>query len=128
MDSLSAMLGQSQIRSDSGSVFDLLGKKKHLYSQITDHEAWLDFMSRLVQLREGTRAALERGVIDNHGHTHEPEQRAVLYVVESLLDYVPSINRDFDQLLASMQSDEAISGIEGLYGEDRPMGNLTSLT
>lgn len=81
-------------------------------------------MYRLTQLREGTRGAIERGVMDSYGHTHEPEQRAVLYVVEQLLGYLPGIHRDYEQFLAILQQDEAVANAP-VYGDD-VLSNLTS--
>lgn len=106
------------------SAFETLRKQKALYTRIEGEEAWKDFMFRLAQLRDGTRVAIERGIVDAHGKTHEKEQRAVLYILEQMLTYVPNIHRDHDQMLAAMSADESLANAP-VYGEDM-MGNLTT--
>ena len=74
-------------------------------------------MFRITQMRDGTKLAIERGVVDAHGQTHEPEQRAVLYVLEQMLSYVPLIEREYEQMLTTMASDEALANAP-VYGDD----------
>lgn len=127
LDSLLVTWGWGPILTPNGSSFERVSQQKHLYSQIETSEAWQDYQFRLTQLREGTRIALERGVVDAFGKTHEPEQRAVLYVIEELMGYVPNIHAMHAKMQADMQNDEARSGKNSLYGDDVAMGNLTSL-
>jgi hypothetical protein len=124
VDNLLGVGGWVPVSSQVNDNFSLLRKQKALYSLIESSEAWKDFNFRMTQLRDGTRLAIERGVVDNHGKTHEPEQRAVLYVLEQLMGYVPSINRDFEQMMKSLEADEARAGAP-VYGDDQPM-DLTS--
>ena len=124
MDRLLAKAGWVPVNSPNGG-FDLIKKQKALYSLIEDKEAWKDYQFRLTQLRDGTRVAIERGAVDAHGLTHEPEQRAVLYVVEQLLSYVPSITKEYEQMVTALKSDESLAN-NSLYGDDQMM-DLTSI-
>ena len=117
--------GWGPVVSHKGETFDLLKKQKALYSIIETSEAWKDYQYRLTQLRDGTRIAIERGVVDVHGQTHEPEQRAVLYILEQILGYVPSINKEYEQMVTALKTDEAVAN-DNLYGDDQFM-NLTSV-
>jgi len=117
--------GWGPVVSHKGETFDLLKKQKALYSIIETSEAWKDYQYRLTQLRDGTRIAIERGIVDAHGQTHEPEQRAVLYVVEQMLGYVPGINREYEQMVKALQADESLAN-DNLYGDDR-FADLTSV-
>jgi len=117
--------GWAPVASHKGETFDLLKKQKALYSIIENSEAWKDYQYRLNQLRDGTRVAIERGAVDAHGMTHEAEQRAVLYVVEQMLAYVPSINKEYEQMVAALKADESIAN-DNLYGDDR-FADLTSV-
>ena len=123
MEDLLHRAGWAPVASLSDEPFELIKKQKALYSRVESEEAWKDFMFRLTQMRDGTRIAIERGVVDQHGRTHEPEQRAVLYVLEQLLTYVPGINRDYEQMIKMLQADEAVANAP-VYGGDQ----MTALT
>ena len=92
-----------------------------MYSQITDTPAWKDYQYRLSQLREATRSAIERGGVDKHGMRHDDEQRAVLFLLDQLFTYLPSIYEQHDQILASLKHDEEHAGTT-LYGDDVLIG------
>jgi hypothetical protein len=114
--------GWSPILSDKGT-FEQLKKQVLLYKQITHTEAWKDYQHRLSQLREATRYAVERGGYDKHGRRHDDEQRAVLFMLDQLLSYLPAITEQYENIVANLKADESLAGAP-LYGEDR----LTSLT
>ena len=121
MGSLLATAGWAPIHSDKGT-FELLKKQVALYQQILHTEAFKDYQYRLTQLRESTRSAIERGGLDKHGHRHDDEQRAVLFLLDSLLGYLPSIYDQYEGILANMKADEAKAGMP-LYGEDQLVGS-----
>jgi hypothetical protein len=114
--------GWTPIRSDNGT-FEALKKQVALYNRIESEEAWKDYQYRLSQLRDATRSAIERGGLDKYGNRHDDEQRSVLFMVDSLLTYVPAIQEQYKQVLNSLKADEAKAGTP-LYGDDV----LTSLT
>ena len=120
-----ATSGLTPIVSDSGT-FDLLKKQVLSYQQIKETAAWKDYQFRLSQLREATRFAIERGGLDKYGQRHDDEQRACLYLLDNLLGYLPALQEQHDQIVASMLSDEAKAGTP-LYGDDILMGATTDL-
>ncbi len=111
MVALLATAGLRPVCSDNGT-FDLLRKQVNLY--------------KLSQLREATRSAIERGGLDKYGLRHDDEQRAVLFMLDSLLAYVPAIQEQHDQIVASLQADESKAGT-ALYGDDVLVGSHSDL-
>lgn len=105
-------------------TFETLKKQVAYYNRIAGEDGWKDFQYRLSQLREATKQAIERGGLDKWGNSHTEEQRAVLFLLDNLLTYVPAIKEQHDQIVASLQADEAKAG-QPLYGMDR-IQSLTS--
>jgi hypothetical protein len=117
--------GWAAIHSGDAGVFEQLKKQVALYKQIIGTEAWNDYQHRLNQLREATRYAVERGGYDKNGRRHDDEQRAVLFMLDQLLGYLPAINEQYENIVANMRSDESKAN-SSLYGGDQLMGSLTS--
>lgn len=113
--------GWKPIVSEQGT-FEQLKKIVALYGRIEHEEAWKDYQHRLSQLREATRSAIERGGLDKWGHRHDDEQRAVLFLVDSLITYLPAIREQHDQIVTSLKADEAKAGAP-LYGDDQLIGS-----
>ena len=107
----------------SDGTFETLKKQVALYNRLVGEEAWKDYQFRLAQLREATRSAIERGGLDKFGQRHDDEQRAVLFMLDNLLSYVPAIQEQYQGIVANMKGDEALAGMP-LYGEDKLMGSL----
>lgn len=122
MVNLLATSGWGPILSSDGT-FDQLRKTIALYSRIIHEDAWKDYQHRINQLREATRSAIERGGLDKWGRDHTDEQRAVLFLLDNLLSYLPSLQEHHDQILANLKADEARAQAP-VYGDDV----LTSLT
>ena len=116
VDNLLTTAGWVAIHSDNGT-FDLLKRQVALYQQIIHTDAWKDYQFRLSQLRKATRDAIERGGLDKWGKRHDDEQRSVLFMLDNLLTYLPTIQEQHDQVISSMKADEARAG-EPLYGAD----------
>lgn len=124
MEALLKESGWSPIRSNSGTAFDTLQQQVNNYKYIEDQPAWKDFLFRLSQLRESTRVAIERGGVDKFGRRHDDEQRAVLFMLDNLLSYVPSLREQFDYIVQSQEATNSL--VAGpIHGEDR-LANLTT--
>lgn len=124
MASLLKDSGWAAIQSANGT-FETLKKQVALYRQIEGTEGWKDYQFRLSQIREATRSAIERGGLDNFGRRHDDEQRAALFLLDSLLSYYPTLVEQYEGILSNMRGDEALAGMP-LYGDDR-LNSLTSL-
>lgn len=128
MEALLKVSGWRPIRSNStdATIYDTLKQQVTQYGAIHDHPAWLDFQFRLSQIREATRLAIERGGVDQHGQRHDDEQRRVLYVVDTLLSYVPSLKEQ----LAIIEASQAPAADEKgpIHGTDQLRGSFLSLT
>jgi hypothetical protein len=122
--SLLTTSGWAAIHSGDAGVFEQLKKQVALYKQITGTEAWRDYQHRLNQLREATRYVVERGGYDKNGRRHDDEQRAVLFMLDQLLGYLPAINEQYENIIANMRSDESKAN-SALYGDDKLIGSLT---
>lgn len=68
------------------------------YSEIENHPAFLDYQYRVKQMRDGLVAQLQQGSVDKWGKNHDNEIRASLYVLNSLLAYLPTLKADYDKL------------------------------
>lgn len=119
MDRLLATSGWEEIPSSPNEGrFDHVKRKVALYRAIKDNEAWKDHLHALSTLRKGTQLALERGLVDNYGRTHEPEQRALLYALDQILAYYPSLEGEYERGLEVLKGEEGMAN-RPLYGEDK---------
>lgn len=123
MEALLRTSGWRPIRSNS--AFETLQQQVVQYNGVKDNPAWLDFQYRLAQLREATRLAVERGGVDRNGERHDDEQRKVLFVLDTLLGYVPALREQLAIIEANKPKPESEKG--PIHGEDL-LGSFVSLT
>ena len=96
-------LAPHPVRWDDKDKFASIERRHILYAELERHEAWLDFVHRMSQVKEGLERDLLIGTLDANGHGHDDEKRAALNVVNVMLAYVPAIHRDFDDMRRNVE-------------------------
>lgn len=68
------------------------------YNDIEGTYAWKDYQKRLVQLREATSQDIIVGTLDSQGKDRTNEKRAALFILDTLLSYLPRLKRQYEQM------------------------------
>ena len=69
-----------------------------LYLDLEQMAAWKDFLHRIHQVKIGLVENLVSGSgLDTNGVDHSNEIRLTLHAINTILYYVPSLHRDFEE-------------------------------
>lgn len=85
------------------SKFEDIATLRSHYGDIKNKPAFKDFIHRITQARDGMENNLVRGDgLDKFGICHDNEIRAVLHCLNTILGYIPAIEKDFRKAEANI--------------------------
>ena len=107
------------IHSDNAGHFAKLEQVVLLYSDIEDSAAWRDYQHRINQLRTATVNEIISGTHDVRGKDRTQDKRAVLFILDTLLSYLPALKVRYEKMLKDKEQLEARGPSTGrLHGND----------
>jgi hypothetical protein len=73
------------------NTYEELSRLYAIYTALSHTPGWLDFTSRLTNMRDELVRELLTGTVDTHGVAHDDEKRAVLVYVNRALAFTPTL-------------------------------------
>lgn len=83
----------------------------------------------LTKVQKGLVDQLFLGTLDKNGKDHDEAKRACLFVMNTILSYIPSIYAEYDQLQKDKEKREALASKAGIHihGDDYIRTQLDNL-